>query len=427
MRRTIRSASLALCLLSALTPACMLAQGIVTTSAESPVDTQAHELERIRQMIRSLGPRTSTPAQLVQLTRNLPPASASRLFLQVAEDYSHSGNWDLAADVFLQLLEQYPDEPAATDATLLLVRLYTSSEVAHSQRQPRDAVQQLRLPPGWHEQQATTEDSPAETGVLLYALYLANSQLQKHPELAENSPLAFQCAVAARLSGHTKENKSWLSLLKHKRESAQWRERALVEEWLTESRDRKPPLPATHCLSTDQPPHLEGSLDEPVWQNVTPLTPHSAFRSQQSEILLAYDAEFCYLAARCQKISGAKYSPDDRSRSYDADLSGHDQVRLWLDADRDYATWFQLAVDHRGWTGDRCWMDPGWNPKWFVAAGSDEGSWTFEAAIPWSELADKPPRPGDVWAIGAERIPPTEESAVSVEISPADFGLLIFD
>jgi hypothetical protein len=426
MKNSILSASLAFCLLFALPPAGVLAQDVVTTGAASPADTLHRQTERIRQMIRSLGAKASTPAQLVQLTRDLPPAAAAGLFLHVAEDYMRSGNWDLAAAVLLQLLDRFPDEPASTNATLLLVRLYSSSEVTHAQRKPLDAAQQLRLPPGWREQQATPEDSPADTGMLLYALYLANGQLQKHPELAENSPLAFQCAVAARLSGRAQENKSWLSLLKHKRESAEWRERALAEEWLTVSRDKKPPLPTTHCLRTNQPPHLDGILEEPLWQNATLVIPQSAIHIPQSELLLAYDAEYFYLAARCQKIPGVEYTADDRPRSYDADLSKHDQVQLWLDADRDYATWFQLAIDHRGWTGDRCWMDAGWNPKWFVAAGSDERSWTFEAAIPWSELAAQPPRSGDIWAYGAERVLPTGRADIPVAAPPADFGLLVF-
>jgi hypothetical protein len=378
-------------------------------------------------MIRSLGPKASTPAQLVQLARDLPPAEAARLFLQVAEDFVQSGNWDLAADVLLQLLEQYSDEPSATDATLLLVRMYSSSEVGHTQRKPLDVARQLRLPPGWHEKQSTADDSSAERGTPIYALYLANGRLQQHPELAENSALAFQCAVAARRSGRMQENKAWLALLKHKRDPEHWRLRALAEEWLTESRGKQPPVSVAHCQPADQPPQLDGILDEPLWQNSTPLNPHSEIQNPKSEIFLAYDDEYCYLAARCQKIPGADYSPDDRPRTYDADLSGQDQVRLWLDVDRDYATWFQLAIDHRGWTGDRCWLDDSWNPKWFVAAGSDEGSWTAEAAIPWSELVAQPPRTGDVWVCGAERIPPTGRTDMPTDAPPAEFRLLVFE
>jgi hypothetical protein len=417
---------LAMSLLFTLLPGDAAAQGVVTASAQSsPVERP--QLQRIREMIRSLGPRASTPAQLVQLTRELPPTEASGLFLRIAVDYLTSGNWDLGATVLVQLLEQYPDEPAAADATLLLARLYSSSEVLHSQRQPRDPAQVLRLPSGWREQQPPQENQQLASGMLDYALYLANSQLQKHPKLAESSPLAFQCTVAARLSGRTQQYKSWITLVKHKRESAGWRERALAEDWLAKSRDGKPPLPTVCCGAAETPLRLDGVLEEPCWQNAAPLSlqsairnPKSAIPNPQSEILLAYDAKYCYIAARCEKIPGVEYAADDRPRSYDADLHGHDQVRVWLDADRDYATWFQLTIDHRGWTGDRCWLDAGWNPKWYVAAAADGQSWTVEAAIPWAELTPAPPRAGDAWAVAAQR-------AVHGDEKPSGFSLLLFD
>ena len=64
-------------------------------------------------MVHSFGHEASAPAQLVQLARDLEPTVASGLFLQIAEDYLRAGHCDLAANVLLQLLEQFPDEPAA--------------------------------------------------------------------------------------------------------------------------------------------------------------------------------------------------------------------------------------------------------------------------------------------------------------------------
>ncbi len=428
---------LAICLLFAIVRGNAPAQEVVTTSAElqSPPDSQARQVERIRQMVHSFGHEASAPAQLVQLARDLEPTVASGLFLQIADDYLRAGHFDLAANVLLQLLEQFPDEPAAADATLLLVRLYCSSEVAHTQRQTLDAARQLRLPPGWRKLSATTEDasSPGNnsasrtTEMLDYALFVANSQLQQHPELAKNSPFAFQCAVAARLSGRSQESKSWLTLLKHKRESAGWRTRALVETWLADSSDHEAPLPTTRCLPTDKPPYLDGILNEPIWQTAEPFSPHSKIKKLKSEIFFAYDAEFCYVAVRCKKIDGAQYQKDNQPRTYDADLEGHDHVVIRLDADRDYATYFELAIDHRGQTADTCWRDTSWNPRWFVAAGGRTRSWTIEAAIPWAELAAAPPQAGEVWALSARRVIPTQQAMASANSPPEGFRLLIFN
>jgi hypothetical protein len=98
-------------------------------------------------------------------------------------------------------------------------------------------------------------------------------------------------------------------------------------------------------------------------------------------------------------------------------------VRLLLDVDRDYTTYFDLAVDHRGWTNDVCWQDKSWNPKWFVAAGDSAQHWTSEAAIPWNELTANPPNIGAAWVFSGERLGGEASSKV---VGPNDFCLLLF-
>ena len=41
---------------------------------------------------------------------------------------------------------------------------------------------------------------------------------------------------------------------------------------------------------------------------------------------------------------------------------------------------FELLIDSRGWTADRCWGDAAWNPEWFVAAGELNGAANGHAA-----------------------------------------------
>ena len=419
----------AVCLVLTIVRGNALAQEIVATSADAPVstDSQTHQVEQIRKMVLGLGYKKSTPAQLVQLARGLEPAAASNLFLEIADDYLHTGHCNLATDVLLQLMEKFPDEPTTTEATLRLIRLYSSSELAHAKRQIPDTVQQLHLPPGWRKQSTDAEKANASTsrssGMLEYALNFANGQLQRHPELAKNSTFAFQCATTARLSGRSQESRSWLTLLKHKRESAHWRTRALVETWLADFRDHEAPLPITRCVPADKPPHLDGILNETLWLTADSFMPHSELDDLKSEVLFAYDSEFCYVAVRCQRIAGDRRLADSLPRTYDADLEGYDHVVLRLDADRDYATCFRLAVDHRGQTADACWRDASWNPEWFVAAGGHTWTWTIEAAIAWSELVAAAPRAGDAWAVCAHRVAPTQQA----ESPPEGFRLLIFD
>ncbi len=151
-----------------------------------------------------------------------------------------------------------------------------------------------------------------------------------------------------------------------------------------------------------------------------------------AEVRLAYDDEFLYVAMLCAKATGCNYARDESPRTHDGDVEKHDRVTLRLDLDRDYATFFELVVDSRGWTADRCWDDAAWNPEWFVAAKCDGACWTAEAAIPLTELNAAPPNSGNAWACQIERRVPSAgvqawPAPASKRQSPQHFGLLLFD
>ena len=118
-------------------------------------------------------------------------------------------------------------------------------------------------------------------------------------------------------------------------------------------------------------------------------------------------------------------------RPRDGDLSAHDRVEVFLDIDRDYCTYYRLAVDERGWTNDSCWGDATWNPQWFVAARREKGRWTAEAAIPLAELTGRPPQPRDIWAVGVQRTVPgvgfqSWTTPAAVTVLPDGFGYMVF-
>jgi hypothetical protein len=107
-------------------------------------------------------------------------------------------------------------------------------------------------------------------------------------------------------------------------------------------------------------------------------------------------------------------------------------VDVFLDLDRDFATYYRLTIDQRGWPAEDCWGDSSWNPTWFVAAQTAEGTWTAEAAIPLDQLTGRYPASRDVWALGIQRTVPgvgfqswTTPAATSVV--PEGFGYLIFE
>ena len=147
--------------------------------------------------------------------------------------------------------------------------------------------------------------------------------------------------------------------------------------------------------------------------------------------MLAYDDEFLYVGVSCTQAPQGDYARSSEPRSHDADLADHDRIELLIDVDRDYATCYRLAIDHRGWTAESCWGDASWNPSWFVASGGADGTWTAEAAIPLSELSHQPAIGKTVWAVGIQRVVPgvgfqSWTSPAASAIMPEGFGLLIF-
>ena len=196
-----------------------------------------------------------------------------------------------------------------------------------------------------------------------------------------------------------------------------------------------PPKPVLHCPTVASRPHLDGRLSDPMWRRAAHAELTSAMRDDTNwpaTVLMAHDERFLYVGARAKLAPGATYEAPKSPRSRDADLSARDRVELLIDIDRDYGTYYRLAVDYRGWPADDCWSDPTWNPNWYVAAASADGTWTAEAAIELDQIAEAPPRQGTAWAIGIQRIVPSVgfqswNAPAAVEVRPEGFGYLVFE
>lgn len=452
----------------------------------TPVDQaaaakQAEEINIVRQLARHRGGQPAALAQVVQMSRAFNDAIAAELLDELAVAHLRAGDLNLAADARRVLAEQFPGTPRAQDSLLWLVRLYSSSEMVHARRQPSQAAVDMlkQLPPNADVSQARTNSAvtgarkakrsaaSANQPAAPYAIHLASQSMDRHPELADNAALAYQRAVAARLAGQQKQAQAFLSPLKHRRGGDPWGDCARMEAWLESGDKERSPKPTAMCVVADDPPQLDGMLNEPFWQLALPLPlkpgkaasradessttgvqtasfeqptrePHAAAPPAASQIQLAYDREHLYVAAICEKPPGAPYPAADGPRPRDADVQSHDHVALRLDVDRDYASYYELLIDSRGWSADRCWGDSAWNPQWFIAASelnADGGMWIVEFAIPWSELTPTPPKAGHAWALSLARIlPPTANQLAQSWLGPANdrpapenFGVLQFE
>ena len=422
---------------------------------------QLEEIEIVRQLTRRLGGQPAALAQVIQMSREFDDAIAAELIDELAAAHLRAGDLNLAADARRVLTEQYPSQPMAHEAILWLVRLYASSEMVHSRRQltaaETDILRQLPAgaevapSPKRNRRKQSAAGAPSQPAAP-YAVHLASQAMASHPKLSENAALAFQRAVAARLSGKRELVQAYLSPLKHRRPGDPWGDCARMEAWLEQRSRNKSPKPTAVVAFADQVPKLDGVLNDACWQVALPIplqvppvkaappaspTADGAIEAPPpaTQIQLAYDREYLYVAAVGAKAPGVSYPHDDGPRPRDGELEQHDHIRLRIDLDRDYASYYELLVDSRGWTADRCWGDAAWNPKWFVAASADNAStatWAVEIAIPWSELTTAPPRSGHLWACSLDRNIPGGAAQswigpAAMKPGPESFGVLEFE
>jgi photosystem II stability/assembly factor-like uncharacterized protein len=366
-------------------------------------------------------------AQIDELTRDLDAESAGQILYQLADQYYHSGCWPAAADTFQALADRYPQHPLTPPALRWLVQYYSSGEAAW--RVQHDVAQQPKR---------------LERAAALGAA-IERTRCDQFIEPAVRFPLA----AAYRGMGQAKQAERFYQLQGRDDGHDAWGLCAQSELRLHDPKGRalKPTL---ECVRAKERPQLDGRLDDPVWRDAKPVSLQSAQHDDgdwPAEVQLAYDADFLYVAIRCRAAAtggtastvgdgsrllqndGEKSMPARRPR--DGDLAGHDRVEIFLDVDRDYCTYYRLAVDDRGWTNDSCWGDATWNPKWFVALRREKGRWTIEAAIPREELTGRPLQPHDTWAVGIQRTAPgvgfqSWSTPAAVSVLPDGFGYLVF-
>jgi len=366
-------------------------------------------------------------AQTGDLLRNMTPQDGGTLLFDMAQDFHRRGNGDSAAEACRTLVDRYPEHPLAENALRWLVHHYTSEEGAWQSgggfgptdvRQASTAAASLPL----------EQDRVGWAGTWLDRLR------QRAPAVHAEPEIGFSQAAVERRRNQVKQAESFYSAQRSAPTRDAWWACAAGETWLAERRGRCV-KPTFACRRVDAKPHLDGRLDDPVWrkcQSVELRTVAGDDGPWPATVQLAHDGRFLYLGIRARRAEGARYDAGEGRRVRDADLSRRDRIELCLDIDRDYATYFRLVVDHRGWTAEDCWGDATWDPRWFVAAATDDDAWCVEAAIPLDQLTRSPPTKDTAWAIGIQRIIPgvgfqSWNTPASPDVLPEGFGYLLFE
>lgn len=391
-------------------------------------------------------------AQITDLTSGLDDRAAGDVLFQLAQQYAQMGRADAAAETFQVLTERLPGHVLTPTALVWLVQFHASGETAwRAARKTTSAptaipeaqlVQfasplgqlaraDLAVPPPHAPKRAVDRSHLSRAG--LASLY-GNQLEQLAPGLYGEPSVQFPLCVAWTEQGGGQQAQKFQLAFSRSRPRDAWWSCAAGEQWLQEGKG-EPPKPTWNVAAVKTKPRLDGRLDEELWPNISGIELHSPLRDDANwpaVVRAAHDAEYLYLAVTCREAPGVAYPAATGARPRDPDLSRHDRVELYLDIDRDYASWYRLVVDHRGWVADECFGDKSWNPTWFVAARQADGAWTVEAAIPLSELGPKAGAARSVWAAGAQRLVPgagfqSWTLPAAAEAVPEGFGWLAFE
>jgi len=393
------------------------------------------------------------------LLKSLPDDQGAAAALAIANQFAQAGQWNLAREAYLLMVDRYPAHPASVDAYRWLIRHNSSSEARRRQELGQFMVLgQTTVQKGPKENTTAPIQAVGQRQLILLA-DMAEARrwyegcLSIEPRLlgfgaifANDPSVQFALNSARRNLGKFDEAREWYNRFLRDHPEGTWHDAAAAELWLI-NRQGSPPKPAATCRQTTTRPFLDGKFDDDCWKAARPLKLRNAVgktlreksggvvdeageQEYGTEAWFAYDKDFLYVAVRC-KHPADRYVPPVTRRKRDEDLQAYDRVSLLLDLDRDYSTYFHLEVDQRGCVYEDCWGDKSWNPKWFVAVRSEPSGWQAEVAIPLFELTAEAVTPGRAWACNISRILPGRgvqawSLPADVKPRPEGMGLLLF-
>ena len=155
-----------------------------------------------------------------------------------------------------------------------------------------------------------------------------------------------------------------------------------------------------HIKRTDEAITIDGKLDEEVWSkaeianNFTQYFPFDSILGEsQSEVMLTYDDDFLYFAAKMQNLTKNRdYVLNSLRRDYRGNLDG---ITLVIDPFQDNTNAFQFGINPYGVQREGLIVNGGqrgddlslsWDNKWYAEATRHEDYWIAEAAIPFKTL-----------------------------------------
>ena len=420
--------------------------------AETELSPERLKAMQARRNLILLADKLTNPSllltQIAPVLETMPDDDGAATVLAVAESFVRQGQWLLAREAYMLMVEKYPTQPLSAEACRWLIRHGSSSEARRRHELGQFLLQTnssfaLKKPPQPTDKKPN--GPPGQDVVAQASLtYLANANearqwyrgsLEMGKRLgglgslyAADPAIQFCLQSSRRQLGEGDQVRDWHGKFVEYSPRGPWHDAASTELWLM-GKGASPGKRLTACKKADKKPLLDGNFDDACWQNNGPLVLENAVgdtgKQCPTRAWFAHDQEYLYIALRCQHPPGMQVEPV-KNRTRDAQLDAFDRVSILLDLDRDYATCFHLQIDQRGCVREDCWGDVSWNPKWYVAVKSTADCWFIEAAMPLGELTGEPITAASAWACNVVRILPgrgVQAWSLPADVQPRPEGM----
>ena len=168
-----------------------------------------------------------------------------------------------------------------------------------------------------------------------------------------------------------------------------------------------------HAVRVEEPPHVDGVLDEAIYQSLPPITGFIQQDPREGEIAteptlvwILFDSHNIYISARCRDSQPHRIVANDMRRD-GSNVSQNDNLSVIIDTFHDRRNGYEFLMNSIGGMWDTQVTDErdtnrNWNTVWTQRSRRDAEGWTSEMAIPFRSLRYRGSGP-QVWGINIRR------------------------
>ncbi len=181
------------------------------------------------------------------------------------------------------------------------------------------------------------------------------------------------------------------------------------------------------------PMRVDGKLDEAIYGSINPasgfiqMEPRAGeLATEKTEVWVFYDADNVYVSFRCWESQPDRTVVNEMRRD-SGNIRQGDSIEFSFDTFRDRRNAILFEANSLGGRTDlqstnERQFNADWNPVWSLTAGTFEGGWTIEAAVPFKSIRYAPGTVQD-WGFQARRTNKSKNEIAYLTKLPPSLGL----